>query len=114
MREGLDGATRSEIGAAYSDYYHKVHSAGSPVITDGFAILYKAFRNVYRKGLPAQEIIAGALFTLKFVECGEGLLHVCVVFFLFNEGVASPERNLYHIVEALDIRKFNIFRLYLC
>ena len=113
MREGLDGAACSEIRAADADYHHEVHPECRPVVADGLAVFHEAFRNVHGNGFPAEEIVAGALFALEFIEGGEGLLHVCVILFLFYEGVASPERNLYHIVGVLDICKFNNFRLYL-
>ena len=69
-----------------------------PVVTDGLEPGDKRLRDVHGQGLPAEEIIAGAVFVLKRVECGERLVYVILILCIFDKGAAASQIDLNHIL----------------
>ena len=46
--------------------------------------------------LPAEEVIAGALFGLQHIESRKGLAHILLILGLIHEAAATFTVNFYH------------------
>ena len=98
MGESLDGAARSEVGASDAYHDHEVDLLGGPLVAYGLAVPDQGLGDVDGQGLPAEEVVAGAVFIAENVIGCESLLHILLIICGLDECVAARNVDFYHIV----------------
>ena len=101
----LEGATGTEVGAAYADYHHEVYAAPVPVVTHGLALGDELLGSAVGKVFPAKEVVAGPVAGGEDVIGLQGLLLVVFQICVLNEGIATAEIYFYHILEQLFLKR---------
>ncbi len=60
---------------------------------------------------PSEEIVSGAVFSLKHIESGQGLVHIPRALSILDKGIASADIDFYHITVFLEFHTTRDFAI---